>query len=518
MSGPPPRPQSANRSRSPLRNYLLLLVTGFALVVSWDEIGFFIFLLIMGGMLSYLGDQLGSYCGKQRLSILGLRPKYTAGLINLATGLLITILTFGGAIYVSEDVRVAVFKVGELRRQTARVQAELKEAHIQNQAALSQTRQLEQEKSQLETEKTNLAAEKASLEEIRVQLAKDNEGLAGRNVELADRNGDLARSNEELEARGQELDHSIGEKLEEIDRLNKALEKKEIAPVVISRGQVLLEETAAVPLDVTTGALQEALGELTDSIAARVALLDVQFDDRAARFVVQYGVKGIMRRLKEIRDFHAAEVERGESTPEKAPKVCHIAPISTRNVSVGERLARIFFDVRPDVQVFSAGQEIARTVVDGALPAAKILDQLMYFDQQVRSVLRERGVNANVVRRGGPVEDPARLLELVRLADAARATDIVQVALCRAGQDIFAFGDPAIVYALEGAAGDAAGGAGDLRAEAVGPPRLDLDSRSLGDAGFELILPEPTLSADTLLQGGVPTLGVLPTPLPEGAP
>jgi uncharacterized protein (DUF3084 family) len=43
-------------------------------------------LLVLGGVLSTLGDRLGSRVGKARLSLLGLRPKRTAVVITVLTG------------------------------------------------------------------------------------------------------------------------------------------------------------------------------------------------------------------------------------------------------------------------------------------------------------------------------------------------------------------------------------------------------------------------------------------------
>ena len=43
-------------------------------------------LLILGGVLSTLGDRLGSRVGKARLSLFNLRPRRTAVLITVLTG------------------------------------------------------------------------------------------------------------------------------------------------------------------------------------------------------------------------------------------------------------------------------------------------------------------------------------------------------------------------------------------------------------------------------------------------
>ena len=65
--------------------------------LSFSVTGWFLLLalLVLGGVLSTLGDRLGSRVGKARLSLLGLRPKRTAVVITVLTGSLISALSLG---------------------------------------------------------------------------------------------------------------------------------------------------------------------------------------------------------------------------------------------------------------------------------------------------------------------------------------------------------------------------------------------------------------------------------------
>ncbi len=72
-------------------------------------------LLILGGVLSTLGDRLGSKVGKARLSIFDLRPKQTAVLITVITGSLISALSLGFMLLVSRQLRVGLFELNDLQ-------------------------------------------------------------------------------------------------------------------------------------------------------------------------------------------------------------------------------------------------------------------------------------------------------------------------------------------------------------------------------------------------------------------
>jgi uncharacterized protein (DUF3084 family) len=79
-----------------------------------------IFLIVgIGAVVSYVGDVLGMRIGKRRISLLGLRPRYTSTIITMFTGLSVAILTLCVAAYTSESVRAAFFGVSYLEREIA---------------------------------------------------------------------------------------------------------------------------------------------------------------------------------------------------------------------------------------------------------------------------------------------------------------------------------------------------------------------------------------------------------------
>ena len=75
-----------------------------------------IFLLLLGGLISTLGDLLGSKIGKARFSILKLRPKKTAVLITILTGSLISASSLSLMILVNRQLRVGLFRLGDLQK------------------------------------------------------------------------------------------------------------------------------------------------------------------------------------------------------------------------------------------------------------------------------------------------------------------------------------------------------------------------------------------------------------------
>ena len=82
-------------------------------------------LLVLGGILSTLGDLLGSRVGKARLSIFNLRPRRTAVLITVLTGSLISAISLGLMLLVSRQLRVGLFELDDLQNKLKTSRSEL---------------------------------------------------------------------------------------------------------------------------------------------------------------------------------------------------------------------------------------------------------------------------------------------------------------------------------------------------------------------------------------------------------
>ena len=54
-----------------------------------------IIIALMGGLIAYMGDKLGTKIGKRRMSLFGLRPKHTSIIVTIVTGLLVAAATVG---------------------------------------------------------------------------------------------------------------------------------------------------------------------------------------------------------------------------------------------------------------------------------------------------------------------------------------------------------------------------------------------------------------------------------------
>ena len=98
--------------------------------------GFIVVLIIivMAGAIAYVGDRVGHQVGRKRLTLFGLRPKYTSTIVAVGTGMLIALIVTLVALAASSYVRTAFFRLDSLNSRINALQAQ----------ALSQAKELEQ--------------------------------------------------------------------------------------------------------------------------------------------------------------------------------------------------------------------------------------------------------------------------------------------------------------------------------------------------------------------------------------
>jgi len=97
--------------------------------------------------------------GKKRLSIFGLRPKYTSMLITVVTGVLIAGTTLLLLALVSNDVRTALFRMKTLEQELAATKTELALEQERLTELETVTKALQEDKVALEVEKERLLKE-----------------------------------------------------------------------------------------------------------------------------------------------------------------------------------------------------------------------------------------------------------------------------------------------------------------------------------------------------------------------
>ncbi|MGQ9699124.1 MAG: DUF3084 domain-containing protein, partial [Armatimonadota bacterium] len=163
----------------------------------------FIAVWVLGsGAVAYVGDKIGRRMGKRRLTMFGLRPRHTAAVFTVATGMLIASLTFGAMFLVNRRVTMAVLRIDQLLRGTAELELRYARATNSAQAALVQARHAERARSKAESERRSAIAR---VQDLRRQIRARQNELARLAGEVDGLRHQLAGTNQRMLASRREL-------------------------------------------------------------------------------------------------------------------------------------------------------------------------------------------------------------------------------------------------------------------------------------------------------------------------
>jgi len=71
-------------------------------------------LILVSGLVAFIGNMVGRAIGRRRLTLLGVRPRYTAQIVTVVTGMMITVVTLAVVLLASQDARQALFHLQEV--------------------------------------------------------------------------------------------------------------------------------------------------------------------------------------------------------------------------------------------------------------------------------------------------------------------------------------------------------------------------------------------------------------------
>ena len=301
-------------------------------------------LLILGGVLSTLGDRLGSKVGKARLSLFRLRPKKTAVVITVLTGSLISAISLGLMLLVSDRLRTGLFELDQIeqrlrdsrdalsssRKDLAQSRNALRSAEKDRSEAQRQLKVVAEQASRLQKELAPLMEQRKQLEAERDRLSRD---IAAKDSDLQRNRTELAKLNSKIKSSSQEL-----------ERLERNLIALRQGDVVISSGQIL--EVAKVRIEKPSQARDviHALLQRTNlNVYQRV--LPGETPNRQILLVPRSDISKLETTLS----------KRGEWV---------VSLISAANVLKGERQVVAFPDVRPNKRVVRSGEQLATTVLE----------------------------------------------------------------------------------------------------------------------------------------------------------
>ncbi len=397
----------------------------------------------MCGFIAYWGDLLGRRLGKRRLSLFGLRPRYTAIIFTTVTGMLIAVFTIAFMATISQRVRLLMLEGDKIiserkvllrkyevaRRAAGEARAGALKAQEDARSAIKQRDNLVREVNHIS----------ANLRKLRLSLVRNEAALARTEKLLAAAQRDLAMSNRRLAAAAAEIENRKKEISAQQETIN-GLEK--FRADLIRNVEIIEQRTD------TAYARYIALRQKTVILRPNEELARTVIECSQPKARIREEVLSLLRKADETARSQGATtgdngrtiriiIKRIESPDSDKPITADesksidalVDELSTgsgsvvlRIVSIGNSVEgeQVLVEFIPNYNrlVYWKGQGVAETRIDGSASQGQILGQVISF---LRSEVRPAAIAKGIIPYFDEEQDqpavgsisPDQLLEIV---------------------------------------------------------------------------------------------------------
>jgi uncharacterized protein (DUF3084 family) len=257
------------------------IINAFVIIIS---------LVILSGLIAFIGDKIGMKMGKKRVSLFGLRPRYSSIIITILTGVLIAVLSITILLGVYSELRNALFNINDVLNRLERLDQQLAEKDqqlsVRDQKLAERDKELSKLQQEIETREEEIAAKENEITEKEKEIAaKDQElqsvendlkELAKNRDELQNRVADLSSQREDLETQVSELEGQIADLEADYDDLREVANQLQAGVIYYMGEDIIYQKGDVIYSDVLEGGRseQETISALNEYLqqANQVAL------------------------------------------------------------------------------------------------------------------------------------------------------------------------------------------------------------------------------------------------------
>ncbi|HOV28799.1 MAG TPA: DUF3084 domain-containing protein [Synergistales bacterium] len=334
-------------------------------------------LIVASAIVAYVGDVVGMRIGKRRISLFGLRPRYTSSFITVLTGILITVVTLWLVSMTSETVRTALFSMKYVQRQITQLTSQLQESRQELQEMefklFASQDELQKKQAELKEAQGKFEKVQAQLAQVRKDLKLQVERSRAVEAERVRLEGELKG----LENRRASLEKSVSTLKAEMESLKRGLEQVREGQIIVLAKEVL----GQVPLSPKSSreSVRQALRTLVEQARAELAFRS-----------------GVKPEQVQIVTEKGNELENPDPFAGKPDR--QVIRLVAESNAVREEPVLVSLESHPSRLIFKKGQELGRRKVPGPLKREEA-------ERELFLLLRE--VNAFSVKEG-VIPDPLR--------------------------------------------------------------------------------------------------------------
>jgi len=227
--------------------------------------------VILSGLIAYIGDRIGMKMGKRRVSLFGLRPRYSSIIITIVTGILIAVLSVTILLAVYSELRQALFNINdvltrlehlneELTNRDQELSAKDKKLAAKDQELSKLQQEIEAKEKEIESKKTEIAAREKEIAKRDQEIAaveSDLKKLTKNRNELQKRVDQLGSQRKNLESQVTELENQISELEADYDKLREVANQLQAGVIYYMGEDMVYQKGDVIYTDVLEGGRSE---------------------------------------------------------------------------------------------------------------------------------------------------------------------------------------------------------------------------------------------------------------------
>jgi len=347
-----------------------------------------IMLILISGLIAYLGDQIGMKVGKKRLSLFGLRPKYSSIIITILTGVLIAIISITILLSIYSGLRQALLNINEVLEKLDNLNEEIiqKDIELQDMKDKIETKAnelelLQEQKDGLEEKLNTTEKEVAAARESLRQAESDIKALEENRQKLQTKIAELRQQREELESKIQDINDKLAETTENYKEARELATQYQAGMIYYMGEDIVYQKGDVIYSEVLDGGLSEE--KTIKNLNSFLQRANNIAKDRSIKIDEETGMA-----LKLLREdiINAARVI---YNMEKGERVI-VSLVSSVNVAKNDWL-RAKFLLNKNFMVFHKDEIIANKEINADQSAADI-------EEELRNLLN--GINKTAIQRG----------------------------------------------------------------------------------------------------------------------
>jgi len=352
-------------------------------------INIMILVLIFSGIIAYIGDRIGMKAGKKRVSLFGLRPRYSSMIITVMTGILIALLTISILLFTYTNLRQALFNINDVLDRLQNLNQKLEE----------RDQELEQLKAEIDQKTTELEELTLQRDELTTELEQTEKEYEQTKEDLSEAHNEIAqlkKTREELqkniallEEEQTKLEDQVNELNQKISTLTKDYEEvKELASqyrtgmvyymgknIVYQKGDIVYSKV--LEAGQSQSKIIEDLNQMLDEANKVAKEENIKVDEQTGRALrIQYeDISNVAKILFNM---------------DKGQKVI-VSLVASFNVPEGDWLS-VNFLLNRDFVVFNEGDVIASKIINASLSTGEIEQALEELLNTINGKAIQKGI------------------------------------------------------------------------------------------------------------------------------